>query len=91
MFYAMISEDTQLHNIFYHSDLSQISFSKLYFEAGRNLYASLNWVIIGCGNDVLSIRRQAIRWTNDDVLWIGPQEQIPEIGIKMILWKKNMH
>ena len=33
---------------------------------------SVNWVSIGLGNGLLSVRRQAITWTNADLLSIEP-------------------
>ena len=35
-------------------------------------YASVNWGSIGSDNGLLPIRRQAIIWTNDGLLSIGP-------------------
>ena len=35
------------------------------------IYASVNWVSIGSGNDLLPVRRQVITWTNADLLLIG--------------------
>ena len=39
------------------------------------IYASVNWVNIVSGNDLPPMRRQAITWTNANLIWIGPQEQ----------------
>ena len=36
-------------------------------EATWHIYASVNWVIIGSGNDLLPVQCQAITWTN-----VGP-------------------
>ena len=50
------------------------------------IYASLNWVSIGSGNGLSPLRRQAIAWTNDDKLSIGPIGQdFNEIGWANIL------
>ena len=38
------------------------------------MYALLNWAIIGSGNGLSSVRRQAITWTNDDLLSIRHTE-----------------
>ena len=35
------------------------------------IYASANWVSIGPGNGLSPVRRQAITWTNADLLSIG--------------------
>ena len=42
-------------------------------EAEWHIYASLNWVIIGSGNDLLPLLRQATTWANDDLLSIRPR------------------
>ena len=35
-------------------------------------YMGLNYVIIGSDNGISPVRRQAIAWTNTDLLSIGP-------------------
>ena len=48
------------------------------------IYASVNQVIIGSDNGLSPIQRQAITWTNADLLLIGPLgTNFSEIGIKM--------
>ena len=42
--------------------------------AGGSIFGSVNWVITGSGNGLAPNRRQAITWTNDDLLSIGPSE-----------------
>ena len=37
--------------------------------------ALLNWVIIGSGNDLLPVSRQASTWTNDDLILPLPLER----------------
>ena len=37
-----------------------------------HIYASVNWVNIGSDNGLSPGRRQAIIWTNADILLIGP-------------------
>ena len=45
------------------------------------MYESVNWVIIGSGNGLSSMRRQAITWTNDDLLLTGQIEtNFSEVG-----------
>ena len=39
------------------------------------MYASAKWVIIGSGNDLSPIRRQAITWTNADLCQLDSWEQ----------------
>ena len=41
------------------------------YLAEWRLYASVNWVSIGSGNDLSSVWSQAITWTNTDLLPIG--------------------
>ena len=36
------------------------------------MYVSVNCIIIGSGNGLAPVRYQAITWTNDDLLSIGP-------------------
>ena len=36
------------------------------------IYASINWISIGSGNGLSTVRRQALTWTNADLLAIGP-------------------
>ena len=38
-------------------------------------FESVNWVSIGWGNDLSTIRREAIIWTNADLLSIGPLQK----------------
>ena len=48
-----------------------------------DIYVSLNWVIIGSGNDLSPVRRQAFTCTNDDLFSIEPVEiNLSEIWIK---------
>ena len=35
------------------------------------LHVSMDWAIIGSGNGLSPIQRQAITWTNAALLWIG--------------------
>ena len=50
----------------------------------NGIYALLNWVIIGSDNGLSPVRRQAIIWTNAEILLIGPPETIfNEILIKI--------
>ena len=44
-------------------------------EATWHIYASVNWVIIGSGNDLLPVQCQAITWTN-----VGPM--LDQISVK---------
>ena len=47
-------------------------------------YVSEDWVIIGWGNGLVLVQCQAITWTNDDLLSVGPTEtNLSEIWIKM--------
>ena len=45
-------------------------------EAEWRLYASLNYDIIGLDNGLSPARHQAMIWTNDGLMFIGPWEQI---------------
>ena len=48
------------------------------------MYASVNWVSIGSDNGLAPVRRQAITWTNADLLSIGPLgTYLSEIWIKI--------
>ena len=38
-------------------------------------YASVNWLSLGSGNGLSPVRRQAITWTNADLLSIRPLER----------------
>ena len=40
--------------------------------AGRRIDASVNWVIIGLGNGLSPVRRQAITWFSVDVWLAAP-------------------
>ena len=40
-----------------------------------SVYASMLWVIIGSDNGLSPVRRQAITWSNDDLLSGNPWEQ----------------
>ena len=50
-------------NIFIHENA-------LIHWARWRIYASLSWAIIGSGNDMSPVRRQAIRWTTNAVIYI---------------------
>ena len=39
-----------------------------------DIYASLMWFIIGSGNGLLPVQCQAITWTSNDLLSMGPLE-----------------
>ena len=57
------------------------------------MYASVNWVIIGSGNGLSPVRRQAITWTNDALLSFGLMgTDFSEIGIGILSFSfKKMH
>ena len=60
-------------------------------EAEWRIYASLNWAIIGSDNGLSPVQREAIIWTNAEILLIGPSEtNFSEIviGIETFLFKK---
>ena len=64
--------------------------NSLYFDYEQinlhcfNIYVSVNWVSIGSGNGLSPVRRQAITWTNGDLLSIGPLGiNFSEIQIKV--------
>ena len=58
----------------------------LLIEAGWCKYVSLNWVNIGSCNGLSPSLRQAITWTNDDLLSIGPLgTKFSDIVIKLHL------
>ena len=47
------------------------------------IYATVNWVSIGSDNGLSPVRRQAITWTNADLLSIGPfRTNFSEVWIK---------
>ena len=51
----------------------------------------MNWIISGSGNGLSPVRRQAITWSNDGLLWIGLLETSfsePWIGILSFSSKK---
>ena len=55
-----------------------------HFPLLPHIYASVNWVSIGSDNGLSPSRRQAITWTNADLLSIGPLgTNFSEIRIKI--------
>ena len=61
-------------------------------EGSCRIYAPLNWAVLGSGNGLSPARRQAIIWTNDDILSIGfPVTNFSETWIKIhqFLSRKN--
>ena len=58
-----------------------------------HIYASVNWVIIGSGNGMSPVRRQAIIWTNAGLLSIELLgTSFSEIGIGILSFScKKMH
>ena len=54
-----------------------------------NMYGSVNWVSIGSGHGLSPVRRQAITWTNADLLSNGPiVTDFSEIELKI---NKKIH
>ena len=52
-----------------------------------SLHTWLNWLIIGSGNGLSPVRCQAITWTNDDLLLIGPSwTALSEISIGILTY-----
>ena len=54
-----------------------------------------NWLLIVSGNGLAPVRRQAITWTNDYMMWFGPSSRKSSLKIegksrfvsgKYILW-----
>ena len=52
-------------------------------EAEWRIHASVNWVIIGSGNGLSPMRRQAITWTNVDILIIIQCFKFNKMHLKM--------
>ena len=54
------------------SNSSALAMELLQSCAKPSIYASVNWVSIGSGNGLSPVPRQAITWTNGNLLSIGP-------------------
>ena len=91
------------HNkiIFWNRIIAILIHRQVHIESGNNasieaewrIYASVNWAIIGLDNGLSPGRRQAIIWTNDGILLIGPLgTNFSEILIEIYIFSfKKMH
>ena len=62
----------------------------IFIKISLSIYVSVKWAIIGSGNGLLPFQHQAITWTNDDLLSIGPQEHTSmKFELKFKIFQEN--
>ena len=79
LIYFTWTNDDSIHWLLYESPSHNMSINQqlsLITVWLGNMFISLNWVIIGLGNGLLSALCQAITWTNADIMFVGPWNKL---------------
>ena len=77
--YFTWTNDDSIHWLLYESPNHNVSINQLLSLITLwlgNMFTSLNWVIIGLGNGLLSALCQTITWTNADIMFVGPWNKL---------------